>query len=244
LRQGERNARPAAFLENGWSDEMAAGVTDTGRSRDGEAQVRPATGAASLLRAGRAWIGAHGDRIFPLVAAGLLVVSILFPYWRLKLHAPQYPRGLEARVTVRTFEGDIREINGLNHYIGMRPLEEGGELERNLSIFAIPAMAGLAALMAVRRRWMWLLAVPAIAYPVVFTADLFYWLHNFGHNLDPTAALSASIGEFTPTILGPGKVGQFRTTSFYDIGFAMALLAALLLIVAVVVRIRRERAES
>ena len=189
-----------------------------------------------------AWTAEHGDRVFPLVAGVLLVASIFFPYWRLTLHAPQYPAGLEARITVRTVQGDVREINGLNHYIGMRPLEEGGELERSLSIFAIPAMAVLAALVAIRRRWIWLLALPAILYPAIFTADLAFWLHDFGHNLDPTAALSASIGEFTPTLLGPGKVGQFETTSMYDIGFWMALLAALLLVVAVVARIRRERA--
>lgn len=234
-------APPGPPQESG-SDELTTHLTDVGQGRDREAQARPATGIRGRIRTTRAWVGAHGDRVFPLLAAGLLVASILFPYWRLTLHAPQYPRGLEARVTVRTFEGDVREINGLNHYIGMRPLEEGGELERNLAIYAIPAMAGVAGLMAVRRRWMWLLALPAIAYPVIFTADLFYWLHNFGHNLDPTAALSASIGEFTPTILGPGKVGQFRTTSFYDIGFAMALLASILLIAAIVIRIRRERA--
>ena len=44
---------------------------------------------------------------------------------------------------------------------------------------------------------------------MVFTADLYYWLHNFGHNLDPTAALSNAFDEFTPTLLGPGRVGQF-----------------------------------
>jgi len=216
-------------------------ATDAERGRN-ESQMDAADRARGARRAITTWLGAHADRVFPVIAAVLLVASIFLPYWHLKLHAPQYPRGLEARITVRTFEGDVREINGLNHYIGMRPLDEGGEIERSLSIFAIPAMAALAGAMMIRRRWFWLLAVPAILYPVVFTADLFYWLHNFGHNLDPTAALSASIGEFTPAILGEGKVGQFRTTAFYDVGFGLAALASVLLIVAVVVRLRRERA--
>jgi hypothetical protein len=218
-------------------------ATDANNGRE-DAPVKAMAGIGGMRRAATTWLGAHADRVFPVVAAALLVASIFLPYWHLKLHAPQYPRGLEARITIRDFEGDVHEINGLNHYIGMRPLEEGGEIERSLSIFAIPAMAALAAGMMVRRRWFWLLAVPAILYPVIFTADLFYWLHNFGHNLDPTAALSASIGEFTPAILGEGKVGQFRTTAFYDVGFGLAALASVLLIVAVVVRLRRERAGS
>jgi len=218
-------------------------ATGAGRGRE-ESPVTERAGLGGVRHAVATWVAGHADRAFPLVAAGLLVVSIFLPYWHLTLHAPQYPRGLEARVTVRTFEGDVREINGLNHYIGMRPLEEGGEIERSLSIFAIPLMAAMAAGMMIRRRRFWLLAVPAILYPVIFTADLFYWLHNFGHNLDPTAALSASIVEFTPAILGEGKVGQFRTTAFYDVGFGLAFLASVLLIVAVVVRLRRERVQG
>ncbi|MBP6298443.1 MAG: hypothetical protein KA401_03780, partial [Anaerolineae bacterium] len=66
---------------------------------------------------------------FFLVAAVLLVVSIGFPYWGLVLEAPQYPGGLEMRVFVNYMTGDedpkldeVREIDGLNHYIGMKSL--------------------------------------------------------------------------------------------------------------------------
>ena len=112
-------------------------------------RLAPATGASRVLagharRLGtqaRRWSAEHGDRVFPLIAAGLLVLSILFPYWRLRLDAPQYPGGLEATIGVTSVGGDVQEIDGLNHYIGMRPLAEGGELERRLSIYAIPAIA-------------------------------------------------------------------------------------------------------
>jgi len=189
------------------------------------------------------WTAANGDRWFPIIAAVLITVSMFFPYWRLKLNAPQYPSGLTATIGVSKVGGDVDEIDGLNHYIGMRRLDEGGEFERSISVFAVPLMAGIAALAALRRRRFWLFALPAIVYPIVFTADLYYWLRNFGHNLDPTAALSNAFDEFTPTLLGPGRVGQFTTFSFYDIGFGLAFLAALLLIVAVVVRLKRAPAE-
>jgi hypothetical protein len=219
---------------------------------DARRGLAPATSAAHTLAEharrlwtpARRWSAEHGDRVFPIVAAALLVLSILFPYWRLRLDAPQYPGGLEASIGVVSVGGDVDEIDGLNHYIGMRPLSEGGELERRLSIFAIPAIAAVAALAALRRKRFWLFALPAIAYPAVFTADLYYWLREFGNNLDDTAALSSSISEFTPTILGPGRVAQFTTWSMYDTGFWMALLGSILLVLAVVIRVRRERGQA
>ena len=55
-------------------------------------------------------------------AAILLLVSILLPNWSLTLHAPQYPAGLRVEARLNGISGDVNEIDGLNHYIGMRPL--------------------------------------------------------------------------------------------------------------------------
>ena len=77
-----------------------------------------------------------------LGAAGfLLVVSIFVPYWRLVLNAPQYPGGLEVTAYLNRLDGDVEEIDGLNHYIGMRPLGEAAQLERSLSIAALTVIA-------------------------------------------------------------------------------------------------------
>ncbi len=189
----------------------------------------------------RRWVLEHGDRYLPLIAAVLLLGSMALPYWGLRLNAPQYPNGLTVTLGLLTIGGDAREIDGLNHYIGMRPLAEGGKFERSIAVYAVTVIAALAALVAVRRRWLWLAAVPAVTFPAVFTVDLFYWLYTFGHNLDPTAALSNSFDDFTPTLLGPGRVGQFTTWSFYEIGFGMAFLASVLLLLGVMSRFHRER---
>jgi len=60
--------------------------------------------------------------VMMLLAAVLLVVSIFMPYWKMTLHAPQYPKGLSVQTYVNRMVGDVKEIDGLNHYIGMRPL--------------------------------------------------------------------------------------------------------------------------
>lgn len=173
-----------------------------------------------------------GPTLFLAAAAILLVISIFLPYWSLILHAPQYPNGLVVHAYVNHLEGDVQEIDGLNHYIGMRPLNEAAQLERQISIFAIAAIALLVlATVFIHSPWSLLLALPAILLPPVFLADLYFWLNNFGQNLDPTAALSNSVEPFTPTILGEGMIGQFRTEAFADFGLLLASAASLLILI-------------
>jgi copper chaperone NosL len=72
---------------------------------------------------------------FLLMLGGLLlIISIFLPYWSMTMYAPQYPKGLKVDVYVNQLEGDVREIDSLNHYLGMPPLDEGGQLERSISV--------------------------------------------------------------------------------------------------------------
>ena len=165
-------------------------------------------------------------------AAILIIISIFLPYWSLVLHAPQYPKGLVVHAYVNHMDGDVQEIDGLNHYIGMRPLAEAAQLEKSISVFAIGALALLVlAAVLIHSPWSALLALPAILLPAVFLIDLYYWLSNFGQNLDPNAALSNSIAPFTPTILGEGIIGQFKTVAFADFGLLMAVAASILILI-------------
>ncbi|MFT3685630.1 MAG: hypothetical protein QM783_12000 [Phycisphaerales bacterium] len=162
-----------------------------------------------------------------------LLLSLFLPYWKMELEAPQYPSGLGITAYVNHLEGDVKEIDGLNHYIGMRPIEQAGALERATSVWLIIAMVLLvegAAL--VHTRWAVLLALPAILFPIGFLVDLRYWLTTFGQNLDPSAPLSASVKPFTPTVLGDGGIGQFRTYSQMGPGLWLAFACAALTIAA------------
>jgi hypothetical protein len=170
--------------------------------------------------------------IFLASAAFCLLVSIFIPYWRMRLLAPQYPGGLEVQVYLNQMTGDVREIDGLNHYIGMRPLGEAAQLERSLSLIAIAVLSLLiVSAIFIHTRWAALLALPALLFPPIFLADLAFWMRNFGQNLDPRAPLSTSIKPFVPPLLGEGVVGQFRTVAAVDRGFYLAVFAAVLIVV-------------
>ncbi|HET6615900.1 MAG TPA: hypothetical protein VFH62_08435, partial [Dehalococcoidia bacterium] len=83
-----------------------------------------------LQRPSTPWI------ISTVIAAALLGGALLLPLWKLELVAPQYPTGLVMRAygykfvdDPATYYDDVREINELNHYIGMAPIKEVNEMK-------------------------------------------------------------------------------------------------------------------
>ena len=170
--------------------------------------------------------------IIMIVAVLILLISIFMPYWQITLHAPQYPGGLVAKLYVNRAAGDVRELDGLNHYIGMKPLGEAAPLERSLSVFIIAGIVLLAiGAIYVHSPIALFLSVPAILYPVFFLGDLYFWLWNFGMNLDKRAPLSGAIKPFVPPLLGEGKIGQFRTVASWEIGLYLSIVASILILV-------------
>jgi hypothetical protein len=126
----------------------------------------------------------------------------------------------------------VQEIDALNHYLGMPPLDEGGRLERSISIVSIIAIGFL--LMAgvfVHNQWAGIMAVPALTFPIVFLADLWYILYTYGHSIDPNSALGGAIEPFTPPVLGEGIIAQFRTVASFEIGLFLAFAAVALVLV-------------
>src|SRR3989338_8756845 len=179
-----------------------------------------------------------------LISAALAIfLSLFVPYWRLHVVAPQSPKGLSLAIYLNRVEGDVREIDGLNHYIGMRPLAEAAEWEKKLAAHGL-AIAGLCLLLTAffceKRRFLWL-AVPALVLPLVFAADLYWWLRSFGLNLDPKAPLSSSIQPFVPPLLGHGKIAQFKAVAYFSWGFYLSVLADILIAVGLFLRFGKQK---
>jgi hypothetical protein len=169
---------------------------------------------------------------FLMGAALLLVTSMFLPYWQMKMTAPQYPKGLFVNVYVNHLEGDMREVDALNHYLGMPPLDEGGQFERSISFLAI-AVLGMLLLAGVfiGNQWAAILALPALGWPIIFLADLWLILYRFGHSIDPESALGGAIEPFTPPIVGQGMVGQFGTVASFQPGLYLAFASCALILI-------------
>lgn len=175
---------------------------------------------------------------FSLLAVALWAASFLRPWWQFYLFAPQYPNGLVLDISLTGVGGDAREVNMLNHYIGMKGLDEAAALERHLAVWGVGLLALLTTALSfmVGRRWNWLITVPGVLFPVIFVLDSIWWLYHFGHSLDPRAPLRVPL--FTPELFGWGKIGQFQTYGMPLSGFWLSLVAVAAVLVAMVLRYR------
>jgi len=173
-----------------------------------------------------------------VAAIGLFVASFFLPWWQFWLYAPQYPHGLRLVISLTGMGGDVSEIDLLNHYIGMKHLAGAAPTERHLAGFGVAAISVLTlVLLAFSGRKVGKLAfIPAVAFPIIFLLDSFYWLYTFGHQLDPRAPLH--IGAFTPQMFGNGQIGQFETFARPGIGFWLAVAGAGCAVIATFFRTR------
>lgn len=174
-----------------------------------------------------------------LVAAAVLVCSIyLLPLWNLTMFAPQYPDGLRLDIYSYKLEGgnkgqDIKEINTLNHYIGMHELVQEDFTEFKWMPFVVGALGLLFLRAAVHGKMAVLLDVLVLYF--YFSAfalwSFAYKLYSYGHNLSPMAAVK--VGPFMPPVFGYKQLANFEVYSYpgaasYALGAALLLLAVAL----------------
>jgi hypothetical protein len=196
-------------------------------------------------------------RILTGVGLALMIAAYFSPMWWVSLKAPNYPEhtfpdgvrihmhwdgvrnGCSARENGEVEEEEgldcVHEMNTINHYIGMAPIEKGAVLEFAAApyLFAAFAVMLVGVLFYAGPGW-WLLMVPAIIAPAVFIGDFSYWLWWFGHNLHPWAAFT--VKPFMPTVLGEGKVAQFSTFAYPHYGVLLSLGSAVILMLALLIR--------
>ena len=193
------------------------------------------------------------------VIAGLLIAGAYFsPIWWVSLKAPIYPEhtfpdgvrihfhvnGVFNGCVERSKDADVyedegldcvHEMNVINHFIGMEPIEKGAALEIKAApyLFSLVAVMLLAFLFYSGPFW-WVLPASGMVIPLAFVADYSAWLWWFGHNLHPWGAFT--VKPFMPTVFGQGKVAQFYTYSYPHYGFGLLLAGAACLILAALLR--------
>lgn len=188
------------------------------------------------------------SRILTVAAALALLVVFLFPLWNMTFFSNQYTDGLTLDIYAYRLEGgktpnrdDLREINSLNHYIGMRPLLESDFGEFTWLPFAIGGLTVFALRAAVLGKMSKLVDVfVAFVYFSLYSFWSFYYrLYSYGHNLDPTAAIK--VPPFTPPLFGEQVVGNFTVYSYPEFGSYIFFLYGLLLVAAIYWALRTNR---
>mgnify|MGYP001562473413 CR=1 FL=1 len=170
--------------------------------------------------------------------ASLLLISVyFFPLWQIELWAPQYPEGLFMTIWINRITGDIRNINILNHYIGMKKIlpADFPELRLFAPVFGGLIATGLAASLSGKRVLMYLWIVLLLTLAVAAAADFYNWEYRFGHELSPDAAIKVEGMAYQPPLIGvrsllnisawslPGLAGYCVLLSTLIAGFALAI---------------------
>jgi hypothetical protein len=180
-------------------------------------------------------------------ASLLLLVAFVTPLWRIDLVAPQYPEGLGLRIWVNQITGlkpnDLNSLNGLNHYIGMRAIvpESIPELRLMPQLLAAAVVAGLLVALLGRRPLLYLWAGLFTIGAVAGLGDFYKWGYEYGHQLDPHAAIKVPGMSYQPPMIGTKQLLNFHATSWPGIGGWAAIVALGCVVTVAVLEWRRSR---
>ena len=164
------------------------------------------------------------------VVVVLLIGVYLFPLWQIGLQAPQYPDGLGINIWLYKITGatehDLQNINGLNHYISMKVIDEADFPELRYMKFILAGLIVLAMVVALARKWPLLLgwAVLAVGLSVLGMYDFYRWEYAYGHDLDPNAAIKIPGMSYQPPLFGTKILLNFTATAWPGIGGMCAML--------------------
>ncbi len=132
-------------------------------------------------------------------------------------------------IWINRISGQVDLVNGLNHYIGMKPIDPSG----------IPELRWMPIALVTMSLWAWLVAAAAnrllalvwtSAYcllGLVGLVDFYLWGYDYGHNLDPTAPIKIPGMTYQPPLIGTKNLLNFTAVSYPHVGGVALILAAL-----------------
>ncbi len=175
------------------------------------------------------------SKVLIILSVLCLIISLFVPLWRIELNAPQYPEGLALLIYTNNLGGNVDIINGLNHYIGMETLHANNFIEFTILPYIIGAFALLAVLVLFINKkaglYTWFIAF--VLFGIISMADFWRWEYNYGHNLNPNAAIIVPGMAYQPPLIGFKQLLNFGAYSIPDIGGWLIVATGLLILTGV-----------
>jgi copper chaperone NosL len=181
-------------------------------------------------------------RILMIVGALLLLALFVWPMWRITLEAPQYPDSIGMYIYIDRLEGvqenDIKNINIMNHYVGMKEIPESiPEFAFFPKVVWTMAILGVLAGIIGRRKLYLAWFVLMCVLGSIGLYDFYLWEYDYGHNLKENAAIKFTDEKGNPMAYQPPLIGSKTILNFKAIstpqvgaylmfaGMAMSVLA-------------------
>jgi len=160
------------------------------------------------------------SRIIIAIASLALIATYFLPIWAIYLVAPQYPEGLAMQIWLYKLTGEVEIINGLNHYIGMKHIKEEMFPEFKILVYIIGffIVYGLAVAISGSRKFLGSYCILLIVFAIAAMVDFYLWGYDYGHNLDPHAAIQVPGLSYQPPLIGHKKLLNFDAFSYPDTG--------------------------
>ena len=160
------------------------------------------------------------SKVLLLIIAVFFAGSLLVPMWQIQLEAPQYPEGLVLRLHANKIGGDVEIINGLNHYIGMATLHTENFFEFTILPYIIGGFAIISILLIfiAKRKAVLSFLLLYVTFVILAAIDFYRWNYEYGHNLDPNAAIRVPGMAYQPPLIGYKQLLNFGAYSIPDSG--------------------------
>lgn len=167
------------------------------------------------------------SRTLTALGALLLIGLFLFPMWSIRLEAPQYhgENALGILIHVNKLEGtkpnDLENINGLNHYIGMKRIEPESIPELGYMQYVVMALIALGLIVAFvgKRQFLLIWVLLLVTAGALGMYDFYTWEYDYGHNLDPHAIIKIEGMSYQPPLVGSKQLLNFTAHSYPANGF-------------------------
>lgn len=178
-------------------------------------------------------------RLLIATSSVALIVVIFVPIWRIDLDAPQYPEGLQMFIHANKLAGQVDIINGLNHYIGMKTLHAEDFIEFTVLPYIIGFYALLFLIVAIvnKKKYAYILLVLFAIFGILAMVDFWRWEYDYGHNLDPNAAIIVPGMSYQPPLIGFKQLLNFGAYSVPAIGGWIFIIVGAVLLASVITEI-------
>jgi len=160
------------------------------------------------------------SRILVAFASGALIAVFFLPAWQIVLFAPQYPEGLKMNIWISKLSGDVDIINGLNHYIGMKPFSEADFPEFAYLPYVVGffMLLGMVVSITGNRKFLFLYLLLTVLGGALAMYDFYMWEYKYGHNLNPEAPIQVPGMSYQPPLFGHKRLLNFDAYSYPDVG--------------------------
>ena len=181
------------------------------------------------------------SKIIVIVASLILILSFFFPIWYIDLEAPQYPEGIGLEIWLNKITGqkphDLNNINGLNHYIGMKEIVPDAIPELKIMPFIIIFLIvfGLISGISGKRSLVYIWIVLFFVIAAVGLYDFYMWEYDYGHNLNPQAAIKIPGMAYQPPLIGSKMLLNFNAISMPHIGSWIMVATVVLSVIALII---------